>query len=190
MYCIKCGAKLSENAKFCSKCGVSVTNVNPANVQTTVNVQVPTINPPVNTQTVPAQPVKQNAFTFISLGITAVMAILFFLPSVVVNGNSFSMFTSVVRMFEMDIVPFFFCAILMCAAEVLLIIAFINMLTKKRSAIGFVIPASGITVFTLFFFWLTDYAITFATTTATPVFMLILAVANVIFYLISRKAGK
>ena len=190
MYCIKCGAKLSENAKFCSKCGVSVTNVNPANVKTTVNIQVPTIKPPVNTQPVPAQPVKQNAFTFISIGITAVLAILFFLPSVVVNGKSFSMFTSIVRMFKMDIVPFFFCAILMCAAEVLLIIAFINMLTKKRSAIGFVIPASGITVFTLFFFWLTDYAITFATTTATPVFMLILAVANVIFYLISRKAGK
>lgn len=187
MYCIKCGAQLSENAKFCSKCGSPINAVAPANVQTPVNVQPPTEQTPVTS----AQPViKQNAFTFISIGITAVLAILYFLPSVVVNGKSFSMFTSIVRMFEMDIVPFFFCAILMCAAEVLLIIAFINMLTKKRKVIGFIIPASGITVFTLFFFWLTDYAITFATTTATPVFMLILAVANVIFCLISRKAGK
>lgn len=176
MYCIKCGAVLSENAKFCSKCGASVNAVAPVSVQTPVT---------------PAQPViKQNAFTFISMGITAVLAILFFLPSVVVNGKSFSMFTSIVRTVEMDIVPFFFCAIVMCAAEVLLILAFINMLTKKRNVMGFIIPASGITVFTLFFFWLTDYAIDFATSTVVPVLMLILAVANLIFYLISRKAGR
>ena len=188
MYCSKCGTKLGENANFCQKCGTAV-------IQTNVNVQAQTVQTPANVQTpapvtAPPQPVRQNAFTFVSIAITGVLILLFFLPSLVVNGKNFSMFTSVTNVIQMDIVPFFFCAILMFAAEVLLVLAFIFMLTKKGNVLKFIIPAAGITVFTLFFFWLTDYAISFATTTAVPVFMLILSVANFVFYLISRKAGK
>lgn len=184
MYCIKCGAKLSENAKFCQACGSAVP------VQTPVTAQAPVSGPIPARVNNPAQSVKQNAFTFISMAITGVLTILFFLPSLVVNGKHFSMFTSVTNLFEMDIVPFFFCAIVMFAAEVLLVFGLIFMLIKKRNAVGFLLPAAGITAFTLFFFWLTDYAVGFASTTVVPVLMLILSVANVIFYLISRKAGK
>ncbi len=195
MYCPKCGAQIIENAKFCQKCGNPVNVQAPATIPTPVNVQAPAnmqapANIPAAHATTPAKPLKYNAFTFISAGITAVMIILFFLPSIVVNGKSFSMFTSITNVLQMDIVPFFFCAILMFAAEALLIVALIFIMKKNSKAIAFVISASGVTAFTLFFFWLTDYAISFATTTAVPVIMLIMAACNVIFYLISRKVNR
>ncbi len=184
MYCIKCGTELNENAKFCSKCGASVNAVAPASVQAPVSTPAPA---PVKN---PAQPVKQNAFTYVSVGITGVMILLFFMPWIVSEGKSFSMFTSVVNLIQLDIVPFFFEAILMWAVEVLLIFVLVFTLTKKRNPLGLVITSTALTVFTSLFFWITDYAISFATSTVVPVLMLIMAVANLIFFMISRKAGK
>lgn len=183
MFCSQCGTKLSENAKFCQKCGTAVNVQTPAVAQTPVSAPVST---PANN---PSKP-QNNAFTYVCAGIMGVMILLFFMPWIVSEGKSFSMFTGVINVIQLDIVPFFFEAILMWAVEVLLILALVFTLTKKRNPLGLVITSTSLTVFTSLFFWITDYAISFATSTIVHVLMLMLAVANLIFFIISRKADK
>ena len=71
-----------------------------------------------------------------------------------------------------------------------LVFSLVFILRKKGTALGLIIASSATTAFSLTFIWLSDYAISFVTTTFVPVLMLILSVANIIFYIISRKAGK
>lgn len=179
MYCSKCGSQIPENANFCPLCGFKV--------DMQANANAPSYSPAVKSTEKPA---RYNAFTFISAGITGVMILLFFMPWLISQGKAYSMFTSITNLLELDIVPVFFCALIMLAAEVMLVFSLVFILRKKGTALGLIIASSATTVFSLVFIWLSDYAIAFVSTTVVPVLSLILSVANVIFYLISRKAGK
>lgn len=179
MYCTNCGTKLSGNTNFCPHCGLKV------NMQAYANA--PSYSPAVKSTEKPA---GYNVFTLISAGITGVMIILFFMPWLISQGKAYSMFTSITNLLELDIVPVFFCALIMLAVEVMLVFSLVFILRKKGTALGLIIASSATTAFSLAFIWLSDYAISFVTTTFVPVLMLILSVANIIFYIISRKAGR
>lgn len=70
------------------------------------------------------------------------------------------------------------------------VIAPVNNPSKPQSNAFTYVSVAIMGVMSLLFFWITDYAISFATSTIVPVLMLILAVANLIFFMISRKADK
>lgn len=77
MYCSKCGNNLEENAKFCQKCGTSVSVPNMSASQQPVNVAPTTQQAAYGTILTTTTMPKKNNIILIALGVAvAVLAIM------------------------------------------------------------------------------------------------------------------
>lgn len=151
MYCLKCGTKLSENAKFCEKCSAATTNTESSeNFPPTPANPYATASAPVSMQDVNAQPLsataapcekssaksKPNPFAFVLAGINFLILALYFVPWWFFEEEGMSgVFTHYAKrmplIFPEDTAPIFFLVLALSGIGMLLA-GIIVPLTKKH----------------------------------------------------------
>lgn len=136
------------------------------------------------------KPAQRNIFAYISAGICAAMILLFLLPWLVAEDESYNVFTIITSfsyLYPIGSFPFIVCSLSMLFSGGLLIAALILTLKKKGMSKGFVIASSVLIFITMIFFWFFDLLFEFASSSPVSVIMFILTIVNLAFNELARK---
>lgn len=161
MYCSKCGTQLSENAKFCKKCGFAVTS--------------------------PEAEAKPNPFAFVSAGIMAVMFFLHFLPWFEDNTKSYTFFGYYLGRMPVDEAPSRLYIILLLGTMALLLSGAVTAIIRKNHVpIIFAILSSACIVQApiVYLFSVEAWAVNI---TSVPFVIFLLTLINIPFAILAKR---